>query len=517
MAELLAVGHTPATSADVEVAEGDPALFSLDSASGKGRVYVQKKVGQAYRTTATLSERSPTVIVSDAGTYRVMRKESTVALACGASSRALVSREVKTYVDRVREVRGTGTAAHRPTGTYGLSFSGGANTPALVENINGEVWVTTPVGAYVEITFPNLPTAKLCPKSFMIEAEADDWSAVNQFNYYIAATGYSAFWYRTFSAAVTSSTAEPSMTSRGVRQFWSDQHSLTAGGTGADFATTQCQVHKVRISPVAGRSARVCVKKIDHNVEDIPSISLTFDDGYVSVIDNALPILKARGLRGSFGIIMTEVGKSGYATMEQLREWVAAGNECVPHGPIDGSGNITKHGTVSGAVEDMVAHREWLIRNGLSDEVSASCYIWPQGVFFMDGDRRNPSIRDAAAAAGFLGGRGTELAQFFNSYHVGADMRRWNVPIIGHNQGANETAEATNITTLLGRLDALATDKKSACLMFHYVGANLGIQTDITVANFTTLMDKVASLVATGQVINPVFSRQIAWSGTYRT
>lgn len=419
-------------------------------------------------------------------------------------------------VELASDSRGSGNVVYKETGTFGLTFSGGANTPALIENINGKVWVTTPVGQFVEITFPTI-TARLCPQTLYLEGDSDDWSKVLSASYYLASTGYAQFWIRGFDPLTTGNNAEPGMSGGGARKFWTDRSSLSNGGGSPDFSTTQVTTHKIRVTPVAGQSARICISKIVFDVVDVPSISITFDDGYTSVYANAFPLLKERGLKASWAIIADGIGSNAsYATLANLQEWVAAGNECIPHGPRTG-GSLNDAGSVSAAVSDMVYHRDYLINNGLSDQISANVYVWPQGVYFMGGNRRDISLREGAESAGFIGARGIELPQFFNSKVVGSEMRKWTVPIIGHSSVVGDSvAETANINTIISRINALATDGKSGCLMFHYVGANNGVAADISVANFTLLMNAIHSLVSRGQLVNPVFSRQVAWGGRYQ-
>ncbi|MDV7398208.1 polysaccharide deacetylase family protein, partial [Arthrospira platensis SPKY1] len=95
------------------------------------------------------------------------------------------------------------------------------------------------------------------------------------------------------------------------------------------------QYHKIRITALAGQSPRIKLRRVEWDVQDTASISLTFDDGYASVITAAMPLLAERRLKAAIGVISTAPGAGPqFATLEQLRAWVAAGHECVPHGPL---------------------------------------------------------------------------------------------------------------------------------------------------------------------------------------
>ncbi len=82
------------------------------------------------------------------------------------------------------------------------------------------------------------------------------------------------------------------------------------------------------------------------------SILFTFDDGYSDVFQNAVPVLEANGMTGSFGIITGYVGTADYATWDQILNAKSQGMQIVSHSyshpdfsiksPADQSYDITK-------------------------------------------------------------------------------------------------------------------------------------------------------------------------------
>lgn len=407
--------------------------------------------------------------------------------------------------------RESGTAVYAASGSYGLTFSGGGNTPTVVDANDGAL-ISTPVGAYAEVTFPQLVTPRLIPEQWTLEIYSPDWSAVSSMAMYIGSvSNFATSWTRTFNATNSDKSGEPALVGAGVRYLHSDFASHVTIGS-PDKATTQIQYQKLRITPMAGRSATVQVRKIKYDVVDVPSISLTFDDGYQTIIDNALPVMIARGLRGSACIIPGKIGTSSrFASVSSwLNQWIAAGNECIGHGPNFSEDNLTDAGTIAGAVDDMDFGRDFIIANGLGTNGSENIYCWPQGIYTFAADKRNIGLRAAAFAAGYLGARGTEVS-YMNSAVVGHYPKSMVTPIIGwiKNSGGDET---TNITNLLAKIDDICDAKKSGTLMFHDVGASPDNGNNITLANFTTLMDRIALRVAQGRLINPVYSQQIKWA-----
>ena len=60
-------------------------------------------------------------------------------------------------------------------------------------------------------------------------------------------------------------------------------------------------------------------------------VVVTFDDGYTSVVDSALPILSARGWPGVLNLKVGNIGEAGGVSERQVRELIAAGWELGAH------------------------------------------------------------------------------------------------------------------------------------------------------------------------------------------
>jgi peptidoglycan/xylan/chitin deacetylase (PgdA/CDA1 family) len=58
---------------------------------------------------------------------------------------------------------------------------------------------------------------------------------------------------------------------------------------------------------------------------------LTFDDGGVSCVEAAAPLLEAHGMRGHFFIITDRIGQDGYLTRKQVRDLAEAGHRIGSH------------------------------------------------------------------------------------------------------------------------------------------------------------------------------------------
>lgn len=98
------------------------------------------------------------------------------------------------------------------------------------------------------------------------------------------------------------------------------------------LGTTQFETHLAGIHEGATR-AGVPVSTIERVLHGKlkESILITFDDGGVSALLHAAPMLEARGFRGHFFIATDYIGKPGFLTEAQIRELEARGHVIGSH------------------------------------------------------------------------------------------------------------------------------------------------------------------------------------------
>lgn len=419
-----------------------------------------------------------------------------------------------TMIDR----RGTGKPIYRPNGSTGLTFSAGANAPAAIQIIDGVAWITTPVGNYVEVTLPAL-SARLAPQTLCIDAEADNWSACAGVALYLATTGYTAFWLRMFNPAASDKSGSSEVSGQGRRRLFSDRRALT-GTNNPDFSTTQITTHKIRVTPKAGQQILFCIRGIDWDLHDAPSISNIYDDGYTSVYQHALPLHNELGLIASIGVVAGAVNakSASMMTWDQLAEWRRYGHRLLPHGPVDYVGNWADGGTYATVKAEVEHAINELVSRGLGDGLSEYVGVTPQGVYWLGSDRQETEFRRAMKDAGLIGCRGTSVPQFFNSRLVGLDeMRRYDVPIMGFVKSGNEAADVAALIALideLGNSGQTPGAGKSGTLMWHYIDATL--PSGISPAGLRQVLEAVAAHVRAGRLIDVPFAEQVAWGGEYR-
>ncbi len=118
------------------------------------------------------------------------------------------------------------------------------------------------------------------------------------------------------------------------------------------------------------------------------AVVLTFDDGYEDVYTAAFPVLKARGLVGVVFAVSGFVGRSGYATAQQLgilqQEGWEIGAHTVHHLDLTGLDPFSLQHEVGGSAADLT---ELLGQRPVS-------FAYPSG-------RWNRTVEGAVAAAGF--------------------------------------------------------------------------------------------------------------------
>ncbi|MCA9916288.1 MAG: polysaccharide deacetylase family protein, partial [Anaerolineae bacterium] len=200
------------------------------------------------------------------------------------------------------------------------------------------------------------------------------------------------------------------------------------------------------------------------------------DDGAASFMNLGMQILNRYGIPATAAIISDRVGATSYfCTEAQLRNFVDAGNMCVAHGPLGGSGDLfTTHATDAAAIADMQATRDWLVSRQLTNSRGAQCYVWPQGEWTrVAGD---PSFLDLAWNAGF---RAARLADTTTSRYVSAvalipGKHNFLLNTLGHRYAGapntpDDAAETANIDAVVARMQYVAAAGLDSFLVLHEI------------------------------------------------
>lgn len=286
----------------------------------------------------------------------------------------------------------------------------------------------------------------------------------------------------------------------------SDQLKWAVGAGAPNMASDTYTAARLRIvgaTGVASCSVDIAGVWVDDSHEK-PAIVFTFDDGRLTSYNVGLPIAEQYGIRVSQGIIAAGVGIANRVTLENLRDSVSRGHECVVHGNPP-TGALTGYTTEAEIRADVAENRDFLLANGLSTNNSHKVYVYPQGAWrHALGDTR---IINALTAEGFIAAR-------LNSRRQGTivtPLSRLNplaIYTVGHTY--NGTDEAGNVAQVILRMQQNAALGRSSVLTFHEVKDTPTLGDEISPANFKAICAAAAELFASGAARPMLLSEMVA-------
>lgn len=386
--------------------------------------------------------------------------------------------------------------------------------------INGEAWfgvnVTATAGAnnYFEINIPTFTA--LAADTAVIEYQTDT-SQGSPMVCYIGTASYATFANAQKSMS-TANTSDPFM-SAGPMVATFHKSAWTKNSYTRDTIEQQWVIAKLRVTVTNGQTRNFYLRSIKVGCQARKGrLCVIADDGYASFIRAGVPILERFGIRSTMAIIADKVGSSStYATLAELRTYVAAGNTCVAHGPIGGTGSLyTTYTTNAQRIADINTHRDYLLYNGLTDARGAKCYVWPQGIWNSAAGEVTmlAAMRDAGyelgrAATAYPSKSGALAAHPFILRAVSAKNDfRLRLPIIGHDyNGASNTAddpdEDTNVNRIITTIQDVADSGTDAILMLHRLvdrGAATAGGIEIEADRLNAIASAIQTQVATGKL-----------------
>ena len=208
-------------------------------------------------------------------------------------------------------------------------------------------------------------------------------------------------------------------------------------------------------------------------------LAIVADDYYHSFLRRAVPVLTQRGLVSSMALMPASIGAlTSAATLDELKQYVAAGNECNVHGPTTGNNWFSApYTTLDARMADARYARSYIEENGLGNNRAANCVAYPQGVW-QSGSYETDFL-DALKADGFRLGRSSGAAgpngRYFQRRYMRSDTHAlFTLPTVGHSYvGAANTsgdaAETANIATILGYIQAIGQQGLDGILNFHHI------------------------------------------------
>jgi hypothetical protein len=162
-----------------------------------------------------------------------------------------------------------------------------------------------------------------------------------------------------------------------------------------------------------------------------------------------------RGLRSSLAVIPERVGQPGFVTEADLQMYVAAGNECVPHGPnrpgyLNGS-LFDAWPTNAERVADVLGVIQYLDDRGLITENGKREYVWPTGRYLenLSDDSLLYALMDLGITTGF-GTTENAFQKFRTDLISSSNPYRMALNCVGHTWSI--TDEAANVTNVIARI-----------------------------------------------------------------
>lgn len=146
-----------------------------------------------------------------------------------------------------------------------------------------------------------------------------------------------------------------------------------AVGTWTDF-----KLLHIATTGQTGRTIKIYVDNIRVGVLSKPKLVWMFDDNWASVYDNAFPAMKKLRIPATMAVIASRVGTAGYTTLDQLKEMQDAGWAIVNHSNTHPQ-NVLPTANTATQTAEIDGCRNYLIRNGLNYNGSASHYVSPFG------------------------------------------------------------------------------------------------------------------------------------------
>lgn len=224
-----------------------------------------------------------------------------------------------------------------------------------------------------------------------------------------------------------------------------------------------------------------------------PTVTIQFDDGWISQYSSAFQYMAARGLVGDIGVIGARVGTAGYVTAAQLREMYSVGWGMVTHGNLPHTdGSFTTQQLI---VDDIVSNRDYIL-NAFGDR-GAYHYIYPGGIV-------NTSLDSKAALqlAGMRSGR-LVVSQINGRASSGVDA-----PFSLYGRELSSAYSAASDLILLDRGIAAGA---SVIFYGHKLVRTGASGIEMNYSDFVTLIDGISDRVRDGKVEVVTQSQLIDW------
>ena len=222
----------------------------------------------------------------------------------------------------------------------------------------------------------------------------------------------------------------------------------------------------VRINGTSGSTATVKVKAIA-TVEDHPEavVTLTFDDSYASIYDNAFPVLEKHGFAGTLYTIPDAIGTANYITEAQQDELHAAGWDISGH-------HQTNLGSMTSA--DRLTALE-----GVSSYLRGKGYRGAENFAYPNGFATSEVVEDVR-----------------KHFATGRTINWMHQPKNYINEMKINAISVSNLSSpsmVLGMVDEAIEAGHWLIITFHEIKATASTEIEYSTANLTTIVEGLAT------------------------
>lgn len=368
----------------------------------------------------------------------------------------------------------------------GIATAVGANctiNSSAASVVNGEnVWTvsataTNTTNNWFEMQIP-LQSQAFAASDMTVELIPSDISKVDGAGggvvFYLGTSGYSIFSTGTVNSQITPSTTSP-LAVNGLTAYTIRESQWSKSGYTDEVGNQAWVNSKIRVFVTNGQTLTISLRAIRYSaLRKRGRIAIVSDDGYASWHKMGVPIMREYGFKTSNAIIYDSLGTSDKTNLATLQSYVAEGNECIGHGPNDGTGGtgnlFTTWTTNAQRIADINACRDYMLGNGLCDQWGAKCYVWPQGQY--TNSTSDLELLGLMLTNGYRAARAALTPTTFYMHKANAvsamNLANLTMPIIGHTWVSGAT-EAANVAAINAKIAATAAARADCTLMLHRV------------------------------------------------
>lgn len=249
--------------------------------------------------------------------------------------------------------------------------------------------------------------------------------------------------------------------------YYLPSNNWTAGGGTNDWGVAQ-RGFKIAASNATAISSDVYIDEIYYNRNEIPTLILSFDDGYSSQYTVAYPYMAARGIPGTCYVVKDYVVAGASLTLAQCQTMYAAGwdicNHSTSHAYFDGL-------TDEAAGDEYTECQEWLSESGFNR--SKDYFAWPGGLY-------------TDAKISIIQSLGCNTARWTSGYHYSHPEGRGMCLLPGMRFSCLDS-----LATMKTYIDNAKRYGTSICIYMHDIVESPSGASQTSIANFQALIDYV--------------------------